>query len=78
MGGQCKTFDTSAIEALKANAMNMGVSSIGGPSTFENFQNMNSNPDEIIQETFMNSIEDMGNKNVIKELDVFDSTYSKY
>lgn len=80
LGGQCKTFDTSAIEALKANAMTMGVSSIGGPSQFENFQNMNSNSnsDEIIQESFMNSIEENGDKSNIKELNVFDSSYSKY
>ena len=60
--------------------MNMGVSSIGGPSMFENFQNMNnnSNPDEIIQESFMNSIEENGDKTNIKELNVFDSSYSKY
>lgn len=78
LGGACKTFDTSAIEALKANAMNMGVSSIGGPSTFENFKNMDSNPDEIIEESFMNTIEDIDNKDVIKELGVFDTSYSKY
>lgn len=75
LAGSCKTFDTSAIEALKANAMNMGVSSIGGPSTFENFQNMN--PDEIIEESFMNNIQE-GDKSNIKELGVFNTSYSKY
>lgn len=79
--GQCKTFDTSAIEALKQNAMNMGVSSIE-PGSFENFTNMDSNkkrdPDEIVQETFMNNIDSEEPKNVFKEMDVFKTSYSKY
>lgn len=84
LNGQCKTFDTSAIEALKANAIAMGVSSIQPGSfqgEFENFTNMNSvsqDPDEIIQETFMNNIEIKDPKNVFHEMDVFKTSYSKY